>query len=286
MGFFDSITDLTGGDLLGAGAQIVGGILGNNARSSANAQQMAFAQQQFQYQKDYARNRLQWAVEDAQKAGLHPMVAAGLSPASFSPVSVSSSPMETDWIGEAGQSLSYAASKAMDRKQQAEAFDFTKKLNQAQLDGVELDNELKVMNILAMLSTLNGSGPSSPTVNAKEPVGDSVSSDDNTFGDRVHNLYSLASFGDMVLTALNPDIADSLTESQVAHLSATLARDIEYYRNPKIKIDAFKKLTKGQQRAVVDGRAVFEYIPAVGGFMLTYPAKHGKHEVSGKLRLE
>lgn len=167
MGFFSSIGNFVKanvGGLLSAGGDVLGGILGSNSQQSINDANLAFSREQFEYQKAYARNRLQWQVEDAKKAGLHPMVAAGISPTSFSPVSVSQSPLDTDWVGEAGQSLAYASAKAKDRKQQAEAFQFTKDLHQAQLDGVYLDNELKVMQILSQLSVLSQTGPSAPSL--------------------------------------------------------------------------------------------------------------------------
>lgn len=292
MGFFSSIGGFlkdTAGSIISAGSNLVGGLLGNSSASSINQSNQNFAREQFEYQKALHQNQLQWRVEDAKKAGLHPLAGIGVQAPSFSPVSASTTPLDYSWIGDLGQSANYGATKAKDRKQQAQMLDL-------QVRGLELDNEYKQAQIDALkVDTLASSiasnqaleGPANPTLNATESQGDSPPFNNNTFGNRAYNLYSLGHFGDMVLTALNPDIADSLTESQISHLSATLMRDIEYYRNPRIKMDAFKHLSKAQQKAVVDGRATFEYVPAIGGFMLTYPQRrYSDGSVGGKLRFE
>lgn len=163
MGFFSALGAI--GSVLGGVGSIIGGSKGASSAKSINAAQMQLAKEQFDFQKDYVKNRLQWQVEDAQKAGLHPMVAAGLSPASFSPVSASLSPIDYDWVGEAGQSLAYAATKAKTNKQQEQAFQFQQQLGEEQLNGVRLDNELKVMQILGMVAQLNQTGPAAPDLN-------------------------------------------------------------------------------------------------------------------------
>lgn len=98
---------------IGAGSSLLGGALsrGNNtaARYDANKwnrRQMAFA-------KDFARMGVRWKVEDAKKAGLHPLYALGgnLSPGGMSPAYVgggeSSDPMGSA-LANAGQDISRA----------------------------------------------------------------------------------------------------------------------------------------------------------------------------------
>lgn len=180
MGIFGSIIGGIGGALLApftGGLSIpVGAGIGDSIENSRDAkkanaqktaqynQQMALARQQFQFQQDYAKNRLQWQVEDAKKAGLHPMVAAGLSPTSFSPVSTPSIPDMSSVASDLGQNLDYAVTKAKTQKQQLEALDFMRKSNQLDLEGKHLDNELKQMEIMSMLSRLTNSGPAAPDV--------------------------------------------------------------------------------------------------------------------------
>lgn len=130
-----SMTDLIG-PALQVGGNLIGGKMENDSNEEINAHNLRLAQDQIEWQRQYAHNRLQWQVEDAQKAGLHPMVGAGLSPVSFSPVSANLTPNNYDWVGNIGQSLNYAATKSKTRTQQGQMFDL-------QLQGLALDNEYK-----------------------------------------------------------------------------------------------------------------------------------------------
>lgn len=42
-------------------------------------------QRNYEAQKEFAQNSIQWRTEDAKKAGLHPMAALGVSPSSYTP---------------------------------------------------------------------------------------------------------------------------------------------------------------------------------------------------------
>lgn len=153
MGLFSSI------------GNIVGGVLGFKQSKKQHSDQMALANAQVQFQQDYAKNRLQWQVEDAKKAGLHPMVAAGLSPTSFSPVSYPTSPTDYSWVSNIGQNLDYAATKAKTGQQMSQAAQLMQQSQEAVVDGQELDNELKRMEIEAMKARLANAGPVAPTSN-------------------------------------------------------------------------------------------------------------------------
>lgn len=147
MGLFSSIGDALGGAIGG----IVGGVTGlfgnkqtNSANASINAAQMQLAREQLEYQKELHKNQIRWRVEDAQKAGLHPMAALGLQSSSFSPVSSSFTPMQANdysWIGDIGQSVGYAAMKAKDKQQQREALMLAKKQSALSLRNMELQNQ-------------------------------------------------------------------------------------------------------------------------------------------------
>lgn len=187
MGFFSSIAkpfkkafDWVGdnvGDALGFFGDIAGGLMGMSssnkataANSAYNDANLALAQASLAFQQQYAKERLQWAKEDAEKAGFHPMVAAGLSPTSFSPVQASFTPavaQDFDWVGKAGQNLSYAATKAKTNKQQAEMWNYTIASAQEQLKSYRLDNELKQLEINSMLARQSqmAGGPAAPDLN-------------------------------------------------------------------------------------------------------------------------
>ena len=94
------------GSIIGGVAGAIGSIAGINSQNQANA----FSREQFEYQKELHRNQMQWRVEDAKKAGLHPMAALGLSSSSFSPVSTS--PVDysglTNSLSDMGQNIDSA----------------------------------------------------------------------------------------------------------------------------------------------------------------------------------
>lgn len=71
-------------NVFNAGAQILGGVMSDRSTVRQNAQNVA-------YQKEFAQKGVQWKVEDAKKAGLHPLYALGATTTSFSPVPVTGS---------------------------------------------------------------------------------------------------------------------------------------------------------------------------------------------------
>lgn len=71
------------GTAIGVGAKFLGA-----KKDHENAQNIA--NQNIALQKEFAQSGIQWKVEDAKKAGIHPLFALGANTHSFSPVSVGS----------------------------------------------------------------------------------------------------------------------------------------------------------------------------------------------------
>lgn len=76
MGLFDGAI---GGAIGAVGSLIGGGISANTSNNLAGLNYNA--------QKEFAQNGIRWRVEDAKRAGIHPLYALGASTASYSPVS-------------------------------------------------------------------------------------------------------------------------------------------------------------------------------------------------------
>ncbi len=200
MGFFSSIGNAISGavgavgDFLGGAGSVVGdvasgmlGLAGNkntNATNNAyNQAMMQLAREQFEYQKELNKNQITWRVEDAKKAGLHPMAALGLQSSSFSPVSSSFSPAQApdySFLANMGQSAGYAAMKAKDRQAQAEALKLVKTQSllqtenmQLQNRGLELDNDYREWQLAtAMAGGANQAlnGPANASTRARSLI--------------------------------------------------------------------------------------------------------------------
>lgn len=82
--------------LLAAGSSLLGGLF-----------QKSQADKNIKLQKQFAQSGIQWKVEDAKKAGVHPLYALGAQTHSFAPQSVGDM-----GISNAGQDLSRAVSAA------------------------------------------------------------------------------------------------------------------------------------------------------------------------------
>lgn len=160
--------------LLGDIGSAVGGIASAISGHSANNANAALTRAQFEYQKELHRNQLQWRVEDAKKAGLHPMAALGLSSMSFSPVSSTMQGSDYSWMGDMGQALGagYAAMKGKNKEEQEQAKILQAKSEALQLRNAELQNERLEAEIDAIRWDMAGSmsgaigpalrGPGSP----------------------------------------------------------------------------------------------------------------------------
>ena len=68
------------GSAIGAAGSLLGGVIGAN-----NAQNVAGMN--YEAQKEFAQNGIRWKVEDAKRAGIHPLYALGASTQGYSPTS-------------------------------------------------------------------------------------------------------------------------------------------------------------------------------------------------------
>lgn len=188
--------------LISAGSSLIGGIMNQNAKEKeleANQRQLdiqnaarlrdeAFRQEQFDYQKaqnthseevqrEFAQSGIQWRVQDAIKAGLHPLAALGGGGASFSSPtasvgSIGGAPSRTPSSGSApiGSSIS-AMGQDISRAMQASASQDTRlaAMNESaqmlQLEGLKLRNDLTKAQLASVITRqMSGQvGPSMPT---------------------------------------------------------------------------------------------------------------------------
>lgn len=100
------------GDMIGGALQLAGGLFGSSEAEDAIDEQHWQFQENQKQQREFAQHGVQWRVEDAKAAGLHPLFALGANPASFSPVpggvSFAGSPFG-EALGRMGQDISRAS---------------------------------------------------------------------------------------------------------------------------------------------------------------------------------
>jgi len=138
-------------ELISAGSQIIGGIIGKNSAEKAQKQNI-------QLQKDFAQHGIQWRVEDAKAAGIHPLAALGAQTTSFSPISVGGDPLAAG-ISGAGQDISRAVNATRGASARLDAY--TKTVQDLNVRRMGLENDLLASQIAKINQT--GSPPPMPS---------------------------------------------------------------------------------------------------------------------------
>lgn len=184
---------IIGGSLISAGSSLLGGLFGSSSARKAEkaaaarfAEEMKFAREQADFQREAATMGLRWRVDDAKAAGIHPLFALGASLSQPSPVSLmtsaglpsGSSPM-AGALSEMGQDLSRAfqATRTPEEKIDAQA----QALEALALRRAELENNLLETQIWKLKQPQVG--PSAPSL-APRPI-DGQGDVPPQFGNRV-----------------------------------------------------------------------------------------------------
>lgn len=150
--------------LIGAAASLAGGFLSNKANEKANKQTQENALRQEALQKEFAQSGIQWKVDDAKKAGIHPLYALGANTVSYSPSTVGATPNNFDFLGSAGQNVGRAVQAAQSNPARIQALQLT--AAQLQNEGLQLDNDLKRTQLVSAANLANqpGTGPGLPNL--------------------------------------------------------------------------------------------------------------------------
>lgn len=104
----DPITAAAG---ISAGASLIGGLFGSSSSSKESSKNRKEARRQFNIQDEYNKNRLQYTVKDAIKAGVNPVAAIGSASGHYSPTisaggDSGAGNMIADSVSNAGRSIS------------------------------------------------------------------------------------------------------------------------------------------------------------------------------------
>lgn len=128
--------------LAGLAGSAISGVLGSSATAKSNKVQQQMAAANIENQRLFAKKGIRWRVDDAKKAGIHPLYALGANTHSFSPVNVGHTPdmSMANAAANMGQDLSRAIDATRTRGERLSAFD--QSVQQLSLQKMGLENEL------------------------------------------------------------------------------------------------------------------------------------------------
>lgn len=189
MGLLGSVGSVVGGALGGPVGAVAGGALGGvadgaiSANMQASADKKAF-QRQYAAQKEFAQHGIQWKVDDATRAGLHPLAALGAQTSSFSPVSVGGVDysalneqmgQNVDRAFAATRSAEDRAAIALERSQASQLNQINLERAKAGLQNDLIQNQMLASNLARLRSNQIGapfpSGETSAISTGKSPRG-------------------------------------------------------------------------------------------------------------------
>lgn len=154
--------------LIGAGSRLLGSFIDRASTRDTNNMSKDLAQQNIALQREFAQKGIQWKVEDAKAAGIHPIYALGGSTHSFSPVSANfaSPPSVASDMAAAGQDIGRAINSTRTEGQRQDAF--TRASQALTLERGQLENEILRADLASKAGRLRSPG-SPPMAAAADP---------------------------------------------------------------------------------------------------------------------
>lgn len=155
------MAEAAGFDWLGAGSAIGGGLLDWWASNKKAALERENWEKNATLQREFAQNGIQWKVEDARKAGVHPLYALGAVTAPATPMSIGET-SSSEGMYKMGQSVLRAihATRNTTEKQLAE---LQVQREKTQLEGDVLENQVKASQLRLMRQNENPPIPAEST---------------------------------------------------------------------------------------------------------------------------
>lgn len=139
-------------EAIAAAAQAIGGLGG---ALLGNAQNRKIAKMNIKMQKEFAQHGVRWRVEDAKKAGLHPLAALGMQATGFNPVSYGND------FAQVGQDIGRAVGAGLTSEERGGLQGEMAKLS---VEKARLENDYLRAQIGKL--TAPGTPPARPTVDA------------------------------------------------------------------------------------------------------------------------
>lgn len=154
--------------LIGAGSRLIGSFIDRASTRDTNNMSKDLAQQNIALQREFAQKGIQWKVEDAKAAGIHPIYALGGSTHSFSPVSANfaTPPSVASDMAATGQDIGRAINATRTEAQRQDAF--TRASQALMLERGQLENENLRADLASKAGRLRSPG-SPPMAAAADP---------------------------------------------------------------------------------------------------------------------
>lgn len=164
------------GSLVSGAASLVGGFLNRSAAKDAQTATNINLRDQYEHQKEFAQNGIKWRADDAKRAGIHPIYALGASTPSYSPQSVSFAADNSlgNALSNAGQDIGRAINATRTAPERDAAF--SKSVQQLQLEGMGLDNQIKQATLASSIQRLRANA------NPPLPIAEATKADDRPLG--------------------------------------------------------------------------------------------------------
>lgn len=146
---------------------LIGGQQDRDAQREFNQRSAENAAAQMKMQEEFAKNSVQWRVNDAKAAGIHPLYALGHQGVSYSPVSLGGEAYtgSAATMAAAGQDFSRALEATRTSDQRTEAVG--KAAQMLALEKGSLENELLRANIAKLRAQV---GPPMPALTDKNAI--------------------------------------------------------------------------------------------------------------------
>lgn len=143
------------GEIIGGVSSLLGGFLSSQAAQDN-------MQANIDWQRRFAKNAIQWKVQDATKAGVHPLYALGANTTAFSPVTAGGDTSMGSAISRAGQDIGRAVAAGQNESSRTQNV-----LAGLQVERAGLENELIRSQINRLRQSQN---PSVPAVNQQYAI--------------------------------------------------------------------------------------------------------------------
>ena len=172
-----------GFDFGSVAGSVISGLSGVAGGMINATQSKTIAREQMRLQKEFAQNGIQWKVDDARRAGIHPLYALGANTATYTPVSQDSAGLGNA-VADAGAYLGKAVDGAIDkdtrRELEQENLNFSRLMREGQLEeqrqrvrGLMLQNDEQEFQNARLASAVSG--------NPVRPVARTVGSPDHIY---------------------------------------------------------------------------------------------------------